>query len=429
MNAPMPSLCIAAVLLLFASGAGAAEEPKTDSTTTAPAKKSTPKKKKKKPAPPKNAEAIPLELLLPPAEPQAAPSPVAPPAEAKTAEPLPSAPASPPKLEPPPLVTSDSAPATAEMPQLGIYRLVPPGTEDDPALRSIEDTFVDVAQASKRYRTVLKVPAPSRLCEIADDNCFALMGGLQQLDQVLVGQTLKAQNGVAVKVRLIDVQKSKAIGEKAQMVQSQDKDEIKVWAEALACDLINGAACKGQAIIDADLPEMRVVIDNLMYPRSGKNPETFSLPLGVHNVRVMVGERASLERKLLVSRAAPAKPALIARQIERGSIVLLRPQDAQPAPAASVATAQVQKSRWTRPAGLALAAAGLVAGGIGIYEGVHSKNLRDDANARYAQNNGVYLQSDVGTISSAKSAATTANVLYAVSAVALVAGLVVAFAF
>ena len=255
------------------------------------------------------------------------------------------------------------------------------------------------------------------------------MGGLQQLDQVLVGQTLKAQNGVAVKVRLIDVQKSKAIGEKAQMVQSQDKDEIKVWAEALACDLINGAACKGQAIIDADLPEMRVVIDNLMYPRSGKNPETFSLPLGVHNVRVMVGERASLERKLLVSRAAPAKPALIARQIERGSIVLLRPQDAQPAPAASVATAQVQKSRWTRPAGLALAAAGLVAGGIGIYEGVHSKNLRDDANARYAQNNGVYLQSDVGTISSAKSAATTANVLYAVSAVALVAGLVVAFAF
>ena len=41
----------------------------------------------------------------------------------------------------------------------------------------------------------------------------------------------------------------------------------------------------------------------------------------------------------------------------------------------------MQKSRWTRPAGLALAAAGLVAGGIGIYEGVHSKNLRDDANA------------------------------------------------
>jgi hypothetical protein len=315
------------------------------------------------------------------------------------------------------------------MPQLGIYRLVPPGTEDDPSLRSIEDTFVDVAQASKRYRTVLKVPAPSRPCEIADDNCFALMGGLQQLDQVLVGQTLKGQNGVAVKVRLIDVQKSKAIGEKAQIVQSQDKDEIKVWAEALACDLINGAACKGQAIIDADLPEMRVVIDNLTYPRSGKNPETFTLPLGVHSVRVMVGERASSERKLLVSRAAPAKPALIARQIERGSIFLGRPQDAQPAPAASVATAQVQKGKWTRPVGLAIAAAGLVAGGIGLYEGVHSKSLRDDANARYAQNNGVYLQSDVGTISSAKSAATTANILYAVSAVALAAGLVVAFAF
>src|SRR5207302_45744 len=135
--------------------------------------------------------------------------------------------------------------------------------------------------------------------------------------------------------RLVDVPTGKAIGTKAYTVASQDKDEIHVWAEALACDLINGTTCKGQAIIDADLPEMRAVVDNLQYPRSGKNPETFTVPLGVHN----------------------------------------------------------------------------------------------DANALYDAHNGVYLQSDVATIDSARSAATAANVLFVVSAVVIAAGLTMAFAF
>jgi hypothetical protein len=315
--------------------------------------------------------------------------------------------------------------------QLGIYRLVAQGTEDDPALRSIEDTFLDMAQASKRYRAVVKLPKPSKLCASEDDKCFAMMGGLAQLDQVLVGETLKLQNGAAVKVRLVDVQTGKAVGSKALTVASQDNDEIKAWAEAMACDLITGTTCKGQAIIDADLPEMRVIVDNLQYPRSGKNPETFTLPLGVHTVRVMIDQRASLERKLLVSRGTPVTPALFARQLDGGGISLLRAQDMKQIAslAPSVPTAHLRQTKWTRPAGLTIAAAGLVAAGIGVYEGVHSNNLRDDANRAYAAHPGAYFQGDVAAVDSAKSAATTANVLFIVSAVVIAAGLTMALAF
>jgi len=472
MNAAMSLRRIALVaLLLFAPlSAGAAEQQTSDPSAPAekpPAKKKKPDAKKpgestppepdakkpaekkatakksraKKPPPAAEAEAIPLDLpLLLPIAPKATPPPA--PEAAKPAAtdkaPLVAAPpaatpplALPPKTEPPPLVTSGPSPAAAGALQLGIYRLVPMGTEDDPAMRSIEDTFVDVAQASKRYRTVVKLPKPPKLCEMDDDKCFAMMGGFQQLDQVLVGETLKLQNGAAIKVRLVDVPTAKAIGTKAYTVASQDKDEIKVWAEALACDLINGTTCKGQAIIDADLPEMRVVIDNLQYPRTGKNPETFAVPLGVHTVRVMVDQRASIERKLLVSHATPATPALFARQLEGGGITLLRPQDMKQVAslAASTPTAQLRQTKWTRPVGLTIAGAGLIAAGIGAYEGVHSRSLRNDANALYDSHQGVYLQSDVATIDSARSAAKTANVLFVVSAVVIAAGLTMAFAF
>jgi len=318
--------------------------------------------------------------------------------------------------------------------QLGIYRLVPPGTADDPAMQSIEDTFIDVAQASKRYRTVVKLAKPPKICELEDDNCFALLGGFQQLDQVLVGEILKLQNGAAVKVRLIDVQKSKAIGQKALTAQTDDKSEIKSWAEALACDLINNTTCKGQAMVDVDLADMRVIIDNMQYPRVGRNPEIFTVPLGVHSVRVAVDERTSVERKLLVSREPPSKPALMARQLAGGGIILMRPQDLQMNAsgkrdlAASIPSSELKQTKWTRPVGLAVAGLGIVAAAIGTYEGLHSRSLTNDANARYYSQNG-YLQRDLSQLDSAKSAAGTANILFVVGAVLLASGLTMSFAF
>ncbi len=345
----------------------------------------------------------------------------------------------PPEL--PPLVPTP-APAAKPAPkpaspvglQLGIYRLVPPGTADDPAMQSIEDTFIDVAQASKRYRTVVKLAKPPKICELEDDNCFALLGGFQQLDQVLVGEILKLQNGAAVKVRLIDVQKSKAIGQKALTAQTDDKSEIKSWAEALACDLINNTTCKGQAMVDVDLADMRVIIDNMQYPRVGRNPEIFTVPLGVHSVRVAVDERTSVERKLLVSREPPSKPALMARQLAGGGIILMRPQDLQMNAsgkrdlAASIPSSELKQTKWTRPVGLAVAGLGIVAAAIGTYEGLHSRSLTNDANARYYSQNG-YLQRDLSQLDSAKSAAGTANILFVVGAVLLASGLTMSFAF
>jgi hypothetical protein len=346
----------------------------------------------------------------------------------------------PPEL--PPLVPGP-APAAKPAPkpaspgglQLGIYRLVPPGTADDPAMQSIEDTFIDVAQASKRYRTVVKLAKPPKLCELEDDNCFALLGGFQQLDQVLVGEILKLQNGAAVKVRLIDVQKSKAIGQKALTAQTDDKSEIKSWAEALACDLINNTTCKGQAMIDVDLADMRVIIDNMQYPRVGRNPETFTVPLGVHSVRVAIDERTSVERKLLVSREPPSKPALVARQLSGGGIILMRPQDLQMNAsgkrdlAASIPTSELKQTKWTKAVGWSALGAGVLVGAIGVYQGLHSNSMVNQAQRNYSANGGTYLPSDVSTLQSAHTAATLGNVLTIGGALLVVSGAVLTFAF
>jgi hypothetical protein len=147
--------------------------------------------------------------------------------EAKKPAPPPAALPGLPELLPPPPPPAPAAPAAKpggpSAFQLGIYQLVPAGTAADPALQSIEDIFLDVAQASKRYRSVVKLNKPPKLCDMEDDNCFALLGGFQQLDQVLVGEILKLQNGAAVKVRLVDVQKGKAIGQKALTVQTEER--------------------------------------------------------------------------------------------------------------------------------------------------------------------------------------------------------------
>jgi len=301
-------------------------------------------------------------------------------------------------------------------------------------MEAIDAIFTDVAQASKRYRSVVKLKQPPKLCDLEDDNCFALLGGFQQLDQVLVGEVIKLQNGAAVKVRLIDVQKGKAVGQKALTVASEDRKEIKAWAEALACELLNGATCFGQAILDADLPEMKIFIDNQPSQRSGQEVEQLRLPLGVHTVRVMVDQRTSLERKLLVSRDQPTKPALYARQLEEGGISLTPVQDLQLDVSGKTSlppSAKVVKGggRWTRPVGFTVAGVGALAAGIGAYEGMHSKSLVSDANSRYQTNHGAYQQSDLATISSAHSAASTANVLFVVGAVLVAAGLTMSFAF
>jgi len=317
--------------------------------------------------------------------------------------------------------------------QIGIYRLVPPGA-DDAGMEAIDAVFTDVAQASKRYRSVVKLQKPPKLCALEDDNCFALLGGFQQLDQILVGEVIKLQNGAAVKVRLIDVAKGKAIGQKALTVASEDRKEIKVWAEALACELLNGAVCYGQALLDTDLPEMKIYIDNQPAQRTGKQLEQMRLPLGVHAVRVTVDQRTSLERKLLVSRDQPTRPSLYARQLSEGGISLLPSQDLQLdvsgkpnlPPSAKVVNRGV---KWTTPTGLALGAAALVTGGFGTYELLHGRNQIKQADNAAGARGGAYTQAELGGLSSAQTNQKIGGVLLVTAAVLAVAGVALTFAF
>jgi hypothetical protein len=112
----------------------------------------------------------------------------------------------------------------------------------------------------------------------------------------------------------------------------------------------------------------------------------------------------------------------------------MRPQDLQMNAsgkrdlAASIPSSELKQTKWTRPVGLAVAGLGIVAAAIGTYEGLHSRSLTNDANARYYSQNG-YLQRDLSQLDSAKSAAGTANILFVVGAVLLASGLTMSFAF
>ena len=85
--------------------------------------------------------------------------------------------------------------------------------------------------------------------------------------------------------------------------------------------------------------------------------------------------------------------------------------------------------RWTRPVGIAVAAAGAVALGVASYEGLHSKSFVNDANASFNANQGAYRPQDLATIDSAKSASSLANVLFIAGGVLAATGLTMIFAF
>ena len=90
---------------------------------------------------------------------------------------------------------------------------------------------------------------------------------------------------------------------------------------------------------------------------------------------------------------------------------------------------EFHEGKWTRPVGYTVAGVGVAAVGIGVFEGLHAKSLRDQAQANYAANGNTYLASDVSTLNSAHSAATIGNVLTIAGAALVVAGAVLVFAF
>jgi hypothetical protein len=317
---------------------------------------------------------------------------------------------------------------------LGIYRLVHPGPHDDPTFAEIEQVLRSIAEEAPNVKSVTFMAQPPKACDLDEDACFALLGAFQQLDLIEVGSISKADNGLALSVRLIDVQSGKRLTQAQQIVASTDRLEIKSWAEALGCKLLIPGGCKGSALIDLDLPEMQIVVDNTPLPRTRASPERIELPVGPHRVRITVGQRTSLERTLPVLRDPPESTALYGRQFEQGGLTLLTAgdvptgRDGRPAVPASDRPAPAQR-RWTRPSGLAAIGLGVAAAAFGVYELQHARSLTRNANAAFDANGGYYRNADLDKLNSARSANNTGKVATLLGAGLAAAGAVLYFAF
>jgi hypothetical protein len=118
-----------------------------------------------------------------------------------------------------------------------------------------------------------------------------------------------------------------------------------------------------------------------------------------------------------------------------GGIILMRPQDLQMNAsgkrdlAASIPTSELKQTKWTKAVGWSALGAGVLVGAIGVYQGLHSNSMVNQAQRNYSANGGTYLPSDVSTLQSAHTAATLGNVLTIGGALLVVSGAVLTFAF
>jgi hypothetical protein len=217
-------------------------------------------------------------------------------------------------------------------------------------------------------------------------------------------------------VRVLDVTFAKPPAE-ARLPVPADGAELRAAGEALACGLLVPAGCTGEAQIDAAGAAIEI---------DGKPAATRStLPVGVHTLVVRSGDS-------IVRRPLPVvveKPVAMALRREQGKIVLLTPDEMAQRAVVSAEVPEPTRSRWTRTAGYVAAGAGIVAAGVAIAEGLHSRSLIDDAESGYRANGNVYRPRDLSNLDSGNSAARTANLLFAASGVLLASGLVLAFAF
>ena len=244
------------------------------------------------------------------------------------------------------------------------------------------------------------------------DACLASLGAAQQVDEVLFA---RVSSGVLL-VRALDLSAARSPREKQQPAPA-DPAELRAAAEALACTLLVPAGCTGEAQIDA--PGASIQVDG----RPGAPHLT--LPVGVHALAVRSGD-AVAQRSLPVVREKPL--ALLLRRSE-GQIALLTPDEVAQRALVSVEAPPAPRRRWTRTAGYVAAGVGIVAAGIAVAEGVHSRSMLNQAENGYRANGNVYRPADLSSLESGNSAARAANVLFAAGGVLIASGLLLAFAF
>jgi hypothetical protein len=300
------------------------------------------------------------------------------------------------------------------------------GSSDRKYLESIQKAFFDVAKDSPLLKDVVLLGEDVSRCDPHDATCFSAVGKRAGCENVLVGSSSAKGNGFVLSVRIFEVGKGRVLpgSEVEQVLETDRQTDVQAWAEGQACRALQ-VNCVGRLGVDADRRDMSLYVDNRLVPRSFKAPEPIAVEPGVHGVRVAVGQRTSLEKKVAVRRGGESE-VIYARQTERGGLPLWLASDlhgARPDP-----SVEVQEGGWKKPVGYSVAAAGLLAAGIGAYEGLHGKSLMNGANDRFRAQSG-YFQSDLATIDSARSAASTANILFAVGGVLMAAGLTTVFVF
>ena len=293
------------------------------------------------------------------------------------------------------------------------------GAADKQYLDAIQKTFFDVAKDSPLLKDAVLLGDSTSKCEARDAACFSSVGKMARCQNVLVG-------GYVLSVRIFEVGKQRVLpgSEVEQVLETDRQADVQAWAEGQACRALQ-VKCVGRISVDADRRDMTIYVDNRLAPRTFKTPEVIAVEPGVHGVRVAVGQRTSLEKKVPVRRGGFSE-TIYARQTEKGGLPLSLASELQgQRPPASV---DVREGKWTKPVGYTLAGAGIIALGVGIFQGQHSKSLINQAEANYRAN-GAYLPADVSNLNSASSAAKIGNILLVSGAVLLASGSVLTFAF
>jgi hypothetical protein len=325
---------------------------------------------------------------------------------------------------------------------LGIYRAPREGRSEDAPSSDIADTadiaeaLRSIAETAPNVKSTVFLAAPPNACALEDDACFSRLGASQQLDLVVLGALTPAGSGRSLEVRLIDVAGQKRLSQAQEAVASTDRAELKAWAEAMGCALLIPGGCRGTALVDLDLPEMQLIVDGAPHARGdeGETPVRLALPVGLHHVRVVAGQRTSPERTLLVLRRPDASVALYGRQLDQGGLNLLSREDLPLALDGTVAAPRSQratatKARWIRPAGYAAAGLGALALALGGYELQHGRSLANDAAAAYDRNGGYYRPGDLGTVNASRSATSAGRVAGLAGLGLLAASAALVFAF
>lgn len=309
--------------------------------------------------------------------------------------------------------------------------LLPTTLAPETALANIEQSFLTVAKLSPILRDATLLPTESK-CAVDDDSCLALLGSFSACENVLAGSATKVDNGYATSIRFVNVKKGHTVANASpdQVIQTKDPQQVASWVEKQACHAL-AVNCMGDAKIDLDLPSMQLLVDDRQFTRTIAQPETLKLPVGPHTLVAAIGPRRSREVILPVRLAKSKEVAFYVRQNAKGEIDLRargEVLDMSGHPMVQPSAHYEAASHWQRPTGLALAGVGALVAGIGVYQGLHSKSLVNQASTNY-RTNGTYLPSDISTLDSAHSAASLGNILTIAGAVAIASGLVLSFAF